>query len=67
MKSEIRIPKSERSPKSEFRICGRDRFVIRPSARNCRQRAFRISDFDFRISFGFRISDFRFLVSPLSA
>jgi hypothetical protein len=64
MNSEIRNPKSEGSPKSEIRICWRELTVIRHSARNYRLRAFRISDFDFRISFGFRISDFGFHFSP---
>jgi beta-galactosidase len=55
-KSEIRNPKSERSPKSEIRnVRGRLPDV---RFRQCARTAF--SDFDFRISFGFRISDFGF-------
>ena len=46
-KPEIRGPKSERNPKTEFRIVRREV-------------AFEVSDFGLRISFGFRISDFEF-------
>ena len=59
MKSEIRNPKSERSPKSEARICGPTPFEQWRSKSTLTRRG-KVSDFGFRPSFGFRISAFGF-------
>jgi flagella basal body P-ring formation protein FlgA len=67
LKSEIRNPKSEGSPKSEIRKAGWLLGRVASIRKQAQEVAFgfRISDLGFPSDFGFRISDFRLLPSAL--
>src|SRR5581483_1834557 len=60
-KSEIRRPKLERSPRSEIRISAAPGFRRSALQQENLGSCPRISDFEFRASFGLRISAFRLL------